>query len=724
MNRWLKIGLVLLLFLGSAPLVYAQTTHANGIAAKSSFNPTNPAEPNPAPDDNNEEEEEVITYYKVTVSSTPSSAGNVPSGGQFTNGSSKYVYTSSKDSKYEFSHWTLNGEFYSNSLSFTYKVGTEDVDFVAHYKFVPSSPIEPDLMPEEPEIPEKKISSLYLTTNIEGACSFNQSSGNEYEEDSWVGLEAFVAKGYEFKGWYNGTTFISNDTQLNYQMPNESTTLIAYVEKIVYNPLNPSEPEGSQDDVAVGSYNLIYVVDGKEYETILVKFGTPIIPLAPLYKEGYTFSGWSEVPEIMPARDVVVTGAFTVNSYTITYIVNGEEYKSITYKYGESLLVENAPVKEGYTFNGWRFSTLQTYDIDIANNADAMLYTNAKCTNTSYGDEFKGWHVLFDNNSNTFFHSEYSNVESKDGLDHYLRVDLGENNELSKFAFTYTLRGTIPQNGNYSPKVIVVEGSNIKDGNYVEIKTLSQLPSIGGEIYESPILSSGVAYRYIRFRVTETFTNVKVKGHPYFFMAEFGMTGYKQELSEEVNTGTVIPNKDVVLVGSYTINSYSLTYQVDGEVYKKETVDYGAALPTPIVPTKEGYTFSGWSEAPETMPAGDVTIYGTFLVNQYVATYMVDGELFATETIDYGADITVPEIPEKEGYTFSWIDEIPETMPSEDITIYGVYNENETTDIESTTMRDGKLYIYTIDGKRTYDLRQGINIVKMRGGRVRKILVK
>ena len=28
-------------------------------------------------------------------------------------------------------------------------------------------------------------------------------------------------------------------------------------------------------------------------------------------KEGYTFSGWSKIPETMPAHDVIITGSFT-----------------------------------------------------------------------------------------------------------------------------------------------------------------------------------------------------------------------------------------------------------------------------------------------------------------------------------------------------------------------------------------------------------------------------
>ena len=68
---------------------------------------------------------------------------------------------------------------------------------------------------------------------------------------------------------------------------------------------------------------------------------------------------------------------------------------------------------------------------------------------------------------------------------------------------------------------------------------------------------------------------------------------------------------------SFTINTlYTLTYKVDGEVYKVSTVAYGSTLTPEVAPTKVGYTFSGWSEIPETMPAHDVEITGSFSVNK------------------------------------------------------------------------------------------------------------
>lgn len=58
-------------------------------------------------------------------------------------------------------------------------------------------------------------------------------------------------------------------------------------------------------------YNLIYMVDGEEYKTVQLSEGETITPEANPTKDGYTFSGWSEIPTTMPAHDVTITGTFT-----------------------------------------------------------------------------------------------------------------------------------------------------------------------------------------------------------------------------------------------------------------------------------------------------------------------------------------------------------------------------------------------------------------------------
>ncbi len=100
-------------------------------------------------------------------------------------------------------------------------------------------------------------------------------------------------------------------------------------------------------------YRLTYLLDGAEYSVDSITYGTELVQKDALTKEGHTFSGWSEIPETMPAKDVTVEGSFTVNRYTLLYMVDDVEYKRTELEYGTSIIAEAAPVKEGYIFSGW-----------------------------------------------------------------------------------------------------------------------------------------------------------------------------------------------------------------------------------------------------------------------------------------------------------------------------------------------------------------------------------
>ena len=57
-------------------------------------------------------------------------------------------------------------------------------------------------------------------------------------------------------------------------------------------------------------YKITYMVDGEEYKSYELSYGTTITPEAAPMKDGYRFSGWSEIPEKMPTEDIVITGSF------------------------------------------------------------------------------------------------------------------------------------------------------------------------------------------------------------------------------------------------------------------------------------------------------------------------------------------------------------------------------------------------------------------------------
>jgi uncharacterized repeat protein (TIGR02543 family) len=136
-----------------------------------------------------------------------------------------------------------------------------------------------------------------------------------------------------------------------------------------------------------------------------------------------------------------------------------------------------------------------------------------------------------------------------------------------------------------------------------------------------------------------------------------------------------MPAKDVTITGTFTKGAYKLTYMVDEAVYKTVTYDFGTTITPEAAPTKEGYTFSGWSEIPSTMPAKDITITGSFTINKYKLTYMVDGTEYKSYDIEYDAIITPEAEPTKEGYTFSGWSEIPSTMPAHDVEVTGTFTQ-------------------------------------------------
>lgn len=215
-------------------------------------------------------------------------------------------------------------------------------------------------------------------------------------------------------------------------------------------------------------------------------------------------------------------------------------------------------------------------------------------------------------------------------------------------------------------------------------------------------------YTAINGKLTITKAPLKISGGTYTmkqgdelptFVASY--SGFKNDETEDVltkkptltttATSSSVPGTyDVVVSGAeaqnyeityengtliVTVASFIITYIVDGEVYKTYDVEYGTAITPEPEPTKEGYTFSGWSEIPETMPAHDVTVTGSFTVNKYKLTYMVDDVEYKSYEIEFGTTITPEPEPEKEGYIFSGWSEIPETMPAQDVIIYGSFEE-------------------------------------------------
>ena len=170
-----------------------------------------------------------------------------------------------------------------------------------------------------------------------------------------------------------------------------------------------------------------------------------------------------------------------------------------------------------------------------------------------------------------------------------------------------------------------------------------------------------------------------------------------------------MPAHDVIVSGIFTINQYTIVFNTDGgSSIGSITQDYNSSIIPPTDPTKEGYTFTGWVPAiPETMPVNGLTVKAQWQINSYPIIYIVDGEEYSRNMIQYGDEITPIEEPIREGYTFSGWSEIPETMPAEEVRVFGTFTMdiNPTLDIEISNAG----YATFFDSKYSYIIPEGLS---------------
>ena len=145
----------------------------------------------------------------------------------------------------------------------------------------------------------------------------------------------------------------------------------------------------------------------------------------------------------------------------------------------------------------------------------------------------------------------------------------------------------------------------------------------------------------------------------------YGASAYINGYNLTITTITLLENNS---------EKYTLTYIIDGEEATMEVAE-GATITLPT-PSKEGYTFTEWEglTSDGKMPGEDLTVTAQFSINSYTLTYKVNGEVYGdVETIEYGATITARTEPTREGYTFSGWSDIPETMPADNVEVTGYF---------------------------------------------------
>ena len=367
--------------------------------------------------------------------------------------------------------------------------------------------------------------------------------------------------------------------------------------------------------LTANSYSITYTINGEEYTAQTYEFGAAVSAPEYTVPEGHTFSGW-DIPETMPAENLVLDAALTANSYSITYTINGEEYTAQTYEFGAAVSAPEYTVPEGHTFSGWNIpETMPAENLVL----DAALTVNEYTVTYNINGEIYAIQV--------YSYGEEVFAPAYDVPDH--------------FTFSgWDTPATMPAEN------IVLDATLVEDGKY----TVSFM--VDGETY---------------------FTFTGYEGDAITVPENPEKLGYTFDAWDGMPKDGVLPAANITVTAVWSVNTYTIAYTVNGKGYSIQTYEYGAAIITPAYDVPEGYTFSGWS-VPETMPAEDLVVDATCTINVYEVT-VVDGwngDPIAVLYVAHGQDAVLPDAPEHADYIFDRWDGDP-TNVTEDRTITACY---------------------------------------------------
>lgn len=437
----------------------------------------------------------------------------------------------------------------------------------------------------------------------------------------------YVLKSLTVKDSSNNPITVTNN---QFTMPDSNVTVTAEFEAIGYT-ISKTADHGTifakVGDAIVTTANYgesvtLDVIPDTGYTVKSVKVGnTEIEPVNGVY----SFT--------MPDNDVTVTAEFEAITYSVAFNKNSNDAtgsmdnQSFTGGTAQDLTANGFTAPTGYHFAGWATSANGAVEY-----ADGAEVSNLTAVNNDTVTLYAKWEA----NKHTVTYKVDGEVYGAVDTVAY-GTALTAREAPTKTGYTFSGWSEIP--ATMLDEDVVITGSFIinkyavtwKNGE-TTLETDTNVPYGTAPSYDgaTPTKAATAQYSY-------TFSGWSDGTNTYAANA----------------LPTVSGNVTYTAQFNSTAKTYTITYKVDGEVYDTKTVSYGDSIALIDAPTREGYTFSGWQTSYTTMPASNIEITGTFAINTYSVTYMVDGVQYGESlTVDHGTKLTAPTAPAKNGAIF------------------------------------------------------------------------
>lgn len=375
-----------------------------------------------------------------------------------------------------------------------------------------------------------------------------------------------------FMGWYDGARQYTDENGVsleNFQGDVDVVLKAKYLEKPVYS---------------------VSVSNGEQEPEIFLYHEDEIITLEAVALADKKCIGWSDGNEMLTDEN---TYTFTVKnhaSFTAVYkdayivtVVNASG--SGEYQRGETATISLSTIATGKEFVGWTYYLSENEEIISTDTTYSFVVTQSVMLIAVFKDIEYTLTYLVDN-------EQYGETET---LKYNQVITLRDKPSKEHYNFNGWLNA--PQKMPASDLVIY--------GNFVlQRHRLTVIGGTGGGVYDygsqvtvRPTVDIGKAFDNWTVNNTEVSTDFE-----YVFTLERDLTVCANFLDIEY---------------TLTYYVYGAEYGVDGGVYEEFKFIYNERT-TRLAPlTKEHYTFVGWSMIPDNMPAANVTITGSFIVDRH-----------------------------------------------------------------------------------------------------------
>lgn len=428
-------------------------------------------------------------------------------------------------------------------------------------------------------------------------------------------------EGYIFRGWAN------NDgvpTTLPETMPAINVSLNAIWEPIPTFVLTLDAGEGL---FANGDNSIEF-----EYPE-----GTDISGVEEPTREGYEFDGWNNMPEDgkMPAEDLTLEAKWARVKHKITYkLPDGTVYDEYSVE-EEAAIPAPAedPEIEGYTFVKWAVNEDGTEPVpEVMGTSD--IVATAFFSINSYKVTYMNKGEVYQEYEDVVYGSEVPVPADPESADPELEVFAGWQ---PKVPATMPARDLVFEAEWKAPRDYSVTYL-LDDG-----KTYEQYTGLmpGDSVPVPPEDPEKFGYKFV---------------------------GWEPEVP------ATMPAEDLVFTAQWEIDKEFVAIVVGG------TVVAGGAIAA-IVGASNAALITGVSIVGGVLAIGGIA---ALVKHTHTVTYMVDGEVYKTYKVLEGTKIPVPADPEKDGAEFTgWNPEVPEKMGSEDLVFEATW-DNVDVDIPST----------------------------------------